>query len=197
MVAGNFGPVFVIVAAISSALVWRYAPEVGPKLPAPARDAILSAVRAVCPSPGAVQAASDPATAEPEAAAAVPGGGTANASSNAKPEAPKASAPAAAPAPSAATRTSVAKAASSKTPAAVARTAQNPTGSPFLEPAAKALREFRAQSEAFEKRQQKMSLADQRAGMKKLAALRDRVEFFNRKHREWKQAHPAASGSGR
>ena len=188
----NFGPVFVAIAAISSALVWRFAPEAGPKLPASVRDAILSAVRSACPPSGAVQAGPAPA-AGPEAGVVVPGGAVANALPKADAEAPKASAPEPAPA----ARTSAPKAASPREPAAVARTAQNPTGSPFLEPAAKALREFRAQSEAFEKRQKKMSLADQRAGMKKLAALRDRVEFFNRKHREWKQAHPAASGSGR
>lgn len=74
-----------------------------------------------------------------------------------------------------------------KSPMPVAKTAQNPTGSPYLEAAAKALREYRRLSVGLKD----MGLPEQRAAMRKLHMLNERVEFLNRKHREWKEQHSA------
>lgn len=74
-----------------------------------------------------------------------------------------------------------------KTPMPVAKTAQNPTGSPYLEAAAKALREYRRLSVGLKD----MDLPQQRTAMRKLHMLNERVEFLNRKHKEWKEQHAA------
>ena len=74
-----------------------------------------------------------------------------------------------------------------KSPMPVAKTAQNPTGSPYLEAAAKALREYRRLSVGLKN----MDLPEQRAAMRKLHMLNERVEFLNRRHRAWKEQHTA------
>lgn len=168
--SGNFWPIFVTVAALSTAVVWKYGPVVGQKLPPPLRDVV---------NRGGGHAPSDqlaPTRVQPD-------GATAPALANAD----AASRPAGTPE----------DGKSPKTPSAVTPTAQNPTGSPYLEPAAKALREYKRLLADFERRQKGMDVAAQRAAMKKLHGLNSRVEFLNRKHREWKESHPAASGLGR
>ena len=149
--SGNFWPVFVTVSTISAAAVWKFAPDIGQKLPYPFRDFLHDVV---C---GRAQ---------------VPAG---DVESTVGEKAPAANA----------VRTT-------REPAPVPKTAQTPTGSPYLEPAAQALREYRKLSADFEKRKKNMDMAEQRAAMKKLHAQNQRVEYFNRKHREWKDSHPAA-----
>ena len=169
----NFWPVFVAVSTLSAAIVWRFAPDVGQKLPYAFRDFLHDTVYGRTPTSAKTSADASPtagnvAEAAPAAeAASVPAPGQQPAV-----EAPRA-------------------AKSAKEPSAVAKTAENPTGSPYLEAAAKALREYRQLSADFEKRQKQLDLAQQRATMKKLHVLNQRVEFLNRKHREWKNAHPA------
>ena len=156
--SGNFWPVFVTVSTISAAAVWKFAPDIGQKLPYPFRDFLHDVVcgRAQVPADDVGSTVGEKAPAD-----AV--------------QAPAANA----------VRTT-------REPAPVPKTAQNPTGSPYLEPAAQALREYRKLSTDFEKRKKNMDMAEQRAAMKKLHAQNQRVEYFNRKHREWKDSHPAA-----
>ena len=169
----NFWPFFVSVATVSAALGWRVAPDVGQKLPYPFRDLLHDVVCGRAQAPTAAvdgpSAAAAPAVAADKAGKDSPAG------------ADQASA--------------VDSARAAKGPAPVPKTAQNPTGSPYLESAAQALREYRRMSEEFEKRQKSMGMAEQRAEMKKLHAQNQRVEYFNRKHREWKASHPAAPAS--
>lgn len=172
-----FWPVFVTVAALSSATVWRFAPELGRHLPDSVRTSIcaLFGRTATVSAPAAETSSADDAApqdqTEPDART------TARDASAAVPQ-PKA--------------TSVADA---RKPALPREPQSSAAVSPYLEPAAKALREFRQLNADFERRQNGMSLAEQRAVMKKLHALNQRVESLNRKHREWKQAHPQAAGS--
>ena len=164
----NFWPVFVSVATISAALVWKFAPDVGQKLPYPFRDLLHDVVcgRARAPAPDA-----------DGPSATAPASGMAEETS-----------------PAGAGQTPATHAVrKEKAPAPVQKTAQNPTGSPYLEQAAQALREYRKLSAEFEKRQKSMDMAEQRAAMKKLHAQNQRVEYFTRKHREWKESHPAAA----
>lgn len=156
--SGNFWPVFVTVSTISAAAVWKFAPDIGQKLPYPFRDFLHDVVcgRAQVPAGDVESTVGEKAPAD-----AV--------------QAPAANAVRA-----------------TREPAPVPKTAQNPTGSPYLEPAAQALREYRKLSADFEKRKKNMDMAEQRAAMKKLHAQNQRVEYFNRKHREWKDSHPAA-----
>jgi len=74
---------------------------------------------------------------------------------------------------------------------AVPRTKDNPTGSPWLEPAAKLLREYRRESAELERNKDRMDMAAQRAKMKKLHFMRERLEKLNARHRAWKAEHPA------
>lgn len=169
--SGNFWPVFVTVSTISAAAVWKFAPDIGQKLPYPFRDFLHDVVcgRAQVPAPvGDGRSAADASTA------------AVGSTVGEKAPADAVQAPAAN-----AVRTT-------REPAQVPKTAQNPTGSPYLEPAAQALREYRKLSADFEKRKKNMDMAEQRAAMKKLHAQNQRVEYFNRKHREWKDSHPAA-----
>lgn len=170
----NFWPVYVSIAVISGAITWKFAPEAGQKLPSPVRDLILATVQEASgrKAPPAPPKAAAEAPAQADTAVRAP-----------------AARPAPAPqAPAVAAR----KQKKPGTPAASA--APSASGSPYLEPAAKALSEYKALSADFEKRRSGMDLAQQRATMKKLHALNERVEFYNTKHREWKKAHPAAAG---
>ena len=148
--SGNFWPVFVTVSTISAAAVWKFAPDIGHKLPYSFRDFLHDVVcgRAQVPADEVGSTVGEKAPAD-------------------------------------AVRTT-------REPAPVPKAAQTPTGSPYLEPAAQALREYRKLSADFEKRKKNMDMAEQRAAMKKLHAQNQRVEYFNRKHREWKDSHPAA-----
>ena len=167
----NFWPVFVAVSTVSAAFVWRFAPDVGQKLPYPFRDLLHDVICGHAQASASV--ADGPFVAAPVAVA-----------DKAGEDSP----------PSGADQASAAHdARAAKGPAPVPKTAQNPTGSPYLEPAAQALREYRKLSAEFEKRQKNMGMAEQRAAMKKLHAQNQRVEYFNRKHREWKESHPAAA----
>ena len=166
--SGNFWPVFVTVSTISAAAVWKFAPDIGQKLPYPFRDFLHDVVcgRAQVPAPVGDGRSADDAS-------------TAAVGSTVGEKAPAANAVRA-----------------TREPAPVPKTAQNPTGSPYLEPAAQALREYRKLSADFEKRKKNMDIAEQRAAMKKLHAQNQRVEYFNRKHREWKEGFPSR-GEGR
>ena len=170
---GNFWTVFTAVAVVSSAFVWKFAPEAGQKLPASVRNRIYDSVRMFRPGASRAEVRSGdivaPATPPVETAAPVP----------AVVAAPK---PAAAAVP-----------AKSKSPVP-GKPAKAGSESPYLGPAAKALREYRTLSASLEKNRKRMGLAEQRAAMKKLHELNERVEFLNRKHREWKASHPAGSG---
>lgn len=184
----NFGPVFTTISAISLALVWKFAPEIGLKLPKPLRDAIFSSVQSVCGGDRSAQAAGTPSAASaPAVAADRPTAVPDRESAARQPAAPAAAVP---------VREAAAKA-PVKAADATARSVQNPTGSPYLEPAAKALGEYKKLSAVLEKKRKGMGMAEQRQLMKKLNALHERVEFYNRKHREWKQAHPAKPGTAR
>ena len=180
----TFWPVFVIVAALSVATVWRFSPELGQHLPDSVRASICSLFGRT-------------ATVSAPAAEATPADDDATAAEPAQPE------------PDARTGVQAAAAAAEKAPRTKPKTEpvadarkqlprqqqQSPSVSPYLEPAAKALREFRQLNADFERRRGDMPLAEQRAVMKKLHALNQRVESLNRKHREWKQSHPQAAGS--
>jgi len=175
----NFWPVFVAVSTLSAAIVWRFSPDVGQKLPYAFRDFLHDTFYGRTPASARPSAGKSPAAAVVAEAVPAPA---------AAPEAAAASVPVQGGRPATEAPRS---AKSAKEPAPVAKTAENPTGSPYLEAAAKALREYRQLSADFEKRQKQLDLAQQRATMKKLHALNQRVEFLNRKHREWKNAHPA------
>ena len=178
----TFWPVFVIVAALSVATVWRFSPELGRHLPDSVRASICSlfgrtatvSAPAAETTPAADAVAAEPA--QPEPAQPEP---------DARTGVQTAAAPQPKPAPVADARRPLPR----KPPQ------PSPAVSPYLEPAAKALREFRQLNADFERRRGDMSMAEQRAVMKKLHTLNQRVEFLNRKHREWKQSHPQAAGS--
>ena len=171
---GNFWTVFTAVAVVSSAFVWKFAPEAGQKLPVSIRDRICSAVHKS--RPGSSRTGIHPVNDDTRVAAP------------ATPPAPPKPVVTATPQPPAQTKAS----AQAKVPAQT-RPAKAESGSPYLEPAAKALREYRNLSASLEKNRKTMALAEQRAAMKKLHELNERVEFLNRKHREWKASHSAGS----
>lgn len=193
---GNFWPIFVTVAALSSAVVWKYSPEIGRRLSPSAREAIRNAVGAQPPA----AAETEDADVHPASNVTRPGDSAVESPANTVAAVAKKTVPAA-PAAAAPTTPPPAKtsggSASPKAPGPVTPTAQNPTGSPYLEPAAKALREYKRLLADFERKEKGMNIAAQRAAMKKLHEVNARVEFLNRKHREWKASHPAAPGLGR
>ena len=189
----NFWPVFVTVAALSSAVVWKFSPEVGRKLSPSVRDAIRGTVRHA-PAATPAHPMTDNPTADVQAPSPKVREKPAVQSTTPRGEADGAREAVVAGVTDTQRKQDGKK---PKAPGAVTPSAQNPTGSPYLEPAAKALREYKRLLADFERKQKGMNIAAQRAAMKKLHETNARVEFLNQKHREWKQSHPAASGLAR